>query len=345
MKRIIRQLAPSLAAFVLAASAAGADGYGRAGTAAAPELLIPVGARDMALGGAAIATTSGIEALHWNPAGLARSGTDAGLLVSTMSYIADIRLNYAAAAARFGRLGSFAVSLKSLDLGSIPITTESQPDGTGGKYSPTFFVLGATYARQLNARTRLGVTANYVSNRFDRVSATGTSFNAGLQYANLGDIDGLHLGVALKHIGAGMRYEGQGLLRRGQLDGLRRSSTFYMVQPSTADLPTTFEIGLAYDYPLAGAGRLGINSLFQHHGFNYDQYRVGVEYEYDDFLALRSGFDYAADAGDDTYLFGSSFGFGVRFSVGDLKEARLDYAYTSVDHFDGLNTFTLQVGL
>ena len=50
-----------LLALVFASATAFADGYDRAGTAAAPELLIPVGARDMALGGASIATSSGLE--------------------------------------------------------------------------------------------------------------------------------------------------------------------------------------------------------------------------------------------------------------------------------------------
>ncbi|SVE41984.1 uncharacterized protein METZ01_LOCUS494838, partial [marine metagenome] len=79
-----------------------AAGQNRAGTAAATELLIPVGARDMAMGGASVATTSGLAALHWNPAGLSRGGSDAELMVSTMSYLADIRVNYVAASADFG---------------------------------------------------------------------------------------------------------------------------------------------------------------------------------------------------------------------------------------------------
>ena len=116
-----------------------ADGYNRAGTAAAPELLIPVGARDIALGGASIANTSGIESLYWNPAGLARSAVNASAMFSTMSYIADINVNYMAVAARFPKLGTLAFSLKALDVGDIPITTESRPDGTGGTFSPAFF--------------------------------------------------------------------------------------------------------------------------------------------------------------------------------------------------------------
>ena len=321
-----------------------ADGSNRAGTAAAPELLIPVGARDMALGGASIANTDGIESHHWNPAGLARSKADASAMFSTMSYIADINVNYLAVSGRF-KLGTLAVSLKALDVGDIAVTTEKRPDGTGGTYSPTFFTLGLTYARSLTDRIALGTTLNYISNDLGRADASAVAFSVGLQYQNLGDIQGLDLGVAVKHIGQRMQYQGAGLLNKGSLNDLRRSSAFYNVEAGSADLPSLFEIGLGYRYPLGGMGKLNLSSLFQHHNYDYDQYKLGAEYIYNDFLAVRGGFDYAADAADDSYLFGTSFGLGLNFNLGGaLQDVRLDYAYTGVDHFDALNTFTFQVG-
>ncbi|MEW6750287.1 MAG: PorV/PorQ family protein [Candidatus Latescibacterota bacterium] len=333
------------AGLVWGAGAVQAEGYNRAGTAAAPELLIPVGARDMALGGASIASTSGIEAIHWNPAGLARAESDANAMFSTMSYLADMNVNYLAVSARFPRLGSLALSLKALDAGKIDVTTERQPDGTGGTFSPTFFTLGLTYARELTDRIALGTTVHYISNTMDRVDASSVAFSAGLQYLNLGNIDGLDLGVAVKHIGKRMRYEGPGLTNRGSLPDLRRPPAFYNVEASSADLPSVFEIGVGYRYPTGGLGQLNLSSVFQHHNYNYDQYRAGAEYVLNDFLALRGGFDYAADAADDTHLFGTSYGLGLAFDLGGkLEDVRLDYAYTAAEHFDALNTFTFQVG-
>jgi len=321
-----------------------ADGRNRAGTSAAPELLIPVGARDIALGGASIANSAGLEAIHWNPAGLAWSETGASALFSTMSYLADMRVNYLAVSGRSGGLGSLAIHLKALDVGSIDITTEQQPDGTGGTFTPTFFALGVTYARELTDRVALGTTLNYVSNDMYRVDATGTSFSAGLQYMDLGDIEGLDIGVAVKHIGSLMRFEGPGLLNRGELAGTDRGSSYYDAQASTADLPSTFEIGLGYEYPVAEMGAVNVSTLFQHQNYNFDNYKLGLEYVHDSFLYIRGGFDYAVDAEDDTYLFGSSAGLGVEFDIGEMKGVRLDYAYTTVEYFDALNVFTFQLG-
>ena len=324
----------------LGATQADAAGRDRIGTSAAPELLIPVGARGMALGGASIATTSGVEALHWNPAGLFRSTNSVDLMVSTMDYIAGIQVNYLAVGSHFSGLGNLALSLKSLDIGGIPITTETQPDGTGGTFSPTFLTLGLHYGRGLTDRIGLGTSLHYITNRFDRAEATGLSFSAGLQYLDLADIQGLDLGVAVKHIGQRMRFEGPALLNQGALNSLRRGPSFYNVQASSADLPSIFELGLSWNRPLPGMGELNLSSVFQHQNYSYDQYKLGVEYEYNRFLALRGGFDYAADAEDDTYLFGNSFGLGLSLGPG----VGLDYAYGSVDRFDALHTFTFQLG-
>jgi hypothetical protein len=325
------------------ASEAHADGQNRAGTAAAPELLIPVGARDMALGGASIATTSGLEALHWNPAGLARGEAEASALFSTMSYLADIRVNYLATGARFRSLGTLALNVKTLDFGEIPVTTERNPDGTGGTFSPTFLTVGVTYARSLTDRIAVGVTGHYIFNRIQRVDATATSVSAGLQYANLGGIKGLDLGVALKHIGTRMQFAGSGLQRGGQLDGLRRAGAVYAVEASSADLPSTFELGLGYRYTPTGLGAVNLSSVFRHNNFANDQWRLGAEYVYNNLFAVRAGFDYAANS-DEDYLFGTSFGFGLQLDAGAFKDIRVDYAYSTVDFFDALNTFTFQFG-
>ena len=62
-----------------------------------------------------------------------------------------------------------------------------------------------------------------------------------------------------------------------------------------------------------------------------------------DFFAVRGGFDYATSS-DDDYLYGTSFGFGIQTAVAGLEDVRIDYAYSNVDFFDALNTFTFQVG-
>ena len=107
-----------------------AGGQNRAGTSAAPVLMIPVGSQYIAMGGANVSTVKGLEAIYWNPAGVALSGNDADALFSYRQYIADMSMSFVAASGDLG-IGTFGVSFRSLNVGDINVTTMDQPDGTG----------------------------------------------------------------------------------------------------------------------------------------------------------------------------------------------------------------------
>ena len=119
----------------------------RRGTAGAQELLIPTGSRGTAMAGAYVAGISGLEAVEWNMAGLAGMNKSGQALSSYSSWIADIGVNSAAIAYKFGGNNVFGVSLKSLDFGDIPVTTAILPDGTGEMYSPSYLTFGFLYSR------------------------------------------------------------------------------------------------------------------------------------------------------------------------------------------------------
>ncbi len=131
------------------------------------------------------------------------------------------------------------------------MTTEDFPDGTGETTSPTSFTVGLTYSRILAERISVGATANIVSERIDRVSASGVAFNLGVQSRNLGDIKELNVGVAVKNVGSEMKFDGPGLLRAGQVDDVTRAPSFFLVEASSFELPSTIEIGVSLDLNFA----------------------------------------------------------------------------------------------
>ena len=124
----------------------------RIGTAGAQELLIPVGARGIAIGGSSLVLTNGVESIYWNPAGLAHMDHGVEAIVSEMNYIADIKVTYGAIGIAAGSFGAIGFSVKSIAFGDIPRTTELFPDGTGETFSPTFLNVGATYSKVLTDR-------------------------------------------------------------------------------------------------------------------------------------------------------------------------------------------------
>ncbi|MBI4535098.1 MAG: PorV/PorQ family protein [Ignavibacteriae bacterium] len=328
-----------------------AGGENRTGTNAAPELLIPVGARDIAMGGASIAISSGLDAIFWNPAGLARAKNAANAMFSHMNYIADIGVDYVAVSGAFEGFGSIGLSIKSLSIGDIKVTTEDAPDGTGQVINPTVVNIGLTYSRLLTDRISVGATATLISNRFDRVSATGFAFNAGVQYSGLAGVSGLSVGVAVKNVGPQMKFDGEGLLRQGNINDVLRPGSFYQVNAASFELPSTIEIGLSYGVDVAENNVVNLASVFQNNNFAADEYKVGAEYAYDNTFFVRGGYNFSEKTKNSslpvpdqtTYIYGFTAGAGVHYLVGSL-DLTLDYAYRQVKFLDNNHIFTLSLG-
>lgn len=315
----------------------------KAGTSAAPELLIPVGARSIAMGNATSSLVSGIDAIYWNPAGLSRTSTSAEAMFSWMSYIADININYAAVAASFEGFGSVGLAMKSIGFGDIEITNEQAPDGTGQIFSPTYVTVGLTYSLLLTDRISVGITGNVISETIDRVSATGIAFDFGVQYSSFADLAGLSIGVAVKNIGPSMTFDGSGLYRTATAQDHLRPATLYKVEAATDELPSTIELAVGYQRAFAEDHGLTVVGVFQNNNLADDQYKFGAEYAFADQLFLRAGYDYMPETFEDSRIYGATFGAGVKQAFGNLTVG-IDYAYRSVKYLDGNHVITVVLG-
>jgi len=319
----------------------------RIGTAAATELLIPVGARDMAMGGSGLATATGIDALHWNPAGLGRfSGAAEGML-STMRYIADINVNYGAVGINFGGFGTVGFSVKALDFGDIPLTTTEDPEGFGGRtFTPTFITLGLSYARSFTDAITAGGSFKIISENYQRVTGSGFAVDVGIQYRGVAGFKGVNLGVALKNIGPQVKFDGPALLRLAQASDGRRPTQFYQSKASSWELPTSIEIGVAYERNMNDNLSYNVNGTFANNNLALDGYRGGAEvaYKMDKVrLAGRGGIEVSEMNDLDEQIFGPTAGFGFTYYSTGL-DITIDYAYRSVDFFESNNMFSLKLG-
>lgn len=342
-----------------------AGGGNRKGTSGADQLLIPSGARGFALNGSYLSGISGVEAIYWNPAGLAATNTSAEVMFSHANWIGDIGAEYVAIGTNFTGFGHLGLSIKSLSFGDIPLTTEKTPDGSGGVYSPTYVTLGLTYARALTDRIRAGVTFNVVSERFSRSSASGLAFDVGLQYQGLGGMKGLSMGVAIRHFGPNMKYDGSDLYRDAQELNDKRDAQLLKIETAGFQLPTTLELGMGYTANVSELHSLTLMGTFQNNNFLDDQYKIGLEYSFRNIIYLRGAYNFAAEAATEdlmaanaaagsgftgdvassqtSFLYGASFGIGVKYDVGDLKLAA-DYGYSATKIYNGIHAFSLYVG-
>ncbi len=348
MRTLLTLITAAAVVLALSGPAALAGGGNRTGTASGEQLLIPVGARGIALGSSYTAGITGLNAIYYNPAGLSASASSAEVMFSQMSFIGDIGVAYAAVGANFSGFGHIGFSVKSISFGDIVLTDERNPDGTRGTYSPTFITVGLTYSRALTDRIRAGVTANLVSESIDRASAVGMAFDVGVQYNGLAGVRGLQLGVTLRHLGGAMTYDGPGLYRRADETDMKRDAQLLKIDAAGFGLPTSLELGVAYNYALAEMHSLMVSGAFENNNFQADQFRVGLEYAFRNLFFVRGSWNFPGQSGtdafdEDAYLYSGALGAGVNYDTGDLVLG-LDYAYRMSEIFSGSHVFTLNIG-
>ncbi len=320
------------------------------GTSAAPELLIPVGSRGTSLSGSMISSISGVDAMYWNPAGLSLMNNKTEVLASHMKYIADININYVAGAVDMGNLGVIGASLKSLSFGDELVTTLESPMGTGEVWSPTYLTTSISYARKMSDKILFGATVKVIYEQILTVSSTGFAVDFGLQY--LAGKSGLKFGVALKNFGPSMTFDGSGLDQYYEPYGTPSGSTAEPRRVTLQDfsLPTTLELGISYDVPIGKKNNVQFSTTFQNNNFSSDEYRVGLEYNYSNYVFLRGAYaftpDYKVEDGltrKDQNLFGPSFGVGLQYPFGTVKLG-LDYSYRMTEKFQPNQWFSFTMG-
>lgn len=320
-----------------------ASGGRRNGTAGAQELLIPVGARGVALHSANIAGLSGVESIYYNPAGLSGMTGNVESMFSYMNYIADINMVYAAVGVNLRGLGSLAFTLKALDVADIPETTVERPEGTGSKFSTGFTVIGVTYSNYLTEKIKAGVTMHLVSEKIANSSATGVSIDAGIQYNKFAFVDGLQLGVVVKSFGTQMRYDGPDLYRNAEDPNSNRGLQMHKLEAASFELPSQMMLGLSYQKNFNDFYSTMITTAFQNNNFSNDEFILGAEVGFKDMLFLRGGYSYVSEAADnaDENIFGPTFGVGLNIKGG--MNITVDYAYRVTKYFNDNQLFQVKL--
>ncbi len=313
----------------MALSTAYAGNTKRIGTAGATELLIPVGSRGSAMGGAVISNVSGLESVYWNPAGLASlEGSEA--MFTHIPYFADINVNFGGIATNLEDFGVIAFTAKVVTIGDIEETTISSPEGTGSLFSPTFSVLGISYARILTANVSFGTSVKFINEAIFDVSASGMAFDAGFIYDPRWK--GVSFGMAIMNYGPTMEFSGSGFDQSFEVAGQRSVRG----NAQSFELPGYIKFGFSYDFMNEGPNYATLAGNFTSNTFAEDIYQGGFEYIYDSRYSLRAGYNYADQ---EEYIYGVSFGAGFSYPIGESK-LTIEYSWTETDYFDANQYFT-----
>lgn len=369
-------------AIVIGIGTLNAQGPVRAGQAGFTQLLINGWGRTSGMGNSYSAGVSGVEAFHLNIAGLGRvQGSE--LAFSRTSWLGGTGININTFG--FGQninKGVLGISVMSFSLGQIPITTENQPDGGIGTYKPSISNINLGYAYNFTSNISAGFNMKVISESTPDVRTGGIAFDAGLQFATelVKDIkrsqvkyvntsnnpaadrgSDIRFGVSIKNLGPDLKYAGDGLATKSNIDGKSYTTTTSQ-RPDKTQLPSLINIGLAYDFRLDKGTELYWHRLttalnFTNNSFSSNQTSLGIEYSYKEILMLRTAFDYEKGIFDyetrRTAYTGLCLGATVQIpltkKVDNKRENNnaigVDYSYRSTNPFSGTHTFGVRINI
>ena len=340
-KNIIISLAVVVLGSILVAQSS------RMGSASSTQLLVVPSAKHLS-GGGAVASAQGMDAIFWNPAGLAASENNIDAIFSNRQYIADISNSFFGVATTFGEY-KMGVNVRTFNMGDIDETTVYFPDGTGQVFTPNFSILGASVARKLTENTSVGLNANLIREGFGRVSATGVAYDFGVQHKGLAGLENLEVGFALKNFGQPMKYDGEGLGVFATASGSDRPEDYYKVDAASFDLPFVFDMGLKYN--VAGAD-LGVTYTSNY--YSTDELKLYVGYGLEGLGSVGIGFQTSGAAqeldhhgGDDDWYTnpsdGVSFGASLDMSRFIGTNMSVDYSMVPMGDFGTNSIVALRI--
>ncbi|HCC47152.1 MAG TPA: hypothetical protein DEQ38_03415 [Elusimicrobia bacterium] len=264
-----------------------------AGGTTASFLKLGSGARAAGLGGAFTAVAGDINAISYNPAGLANlkrsaAGFTRAELVEGVSYNF---LGYSRPAAK-GNIG-----LGVNYLGQSSIEGRGANREATGSFQASDTAINLAYARPVTSRSGLGLNFKYITSRIAGESANGWAVDAGWQYKT--PVKGLGLGFAVQNLGPKMQFLDEG-----------------------SALPLTARAGAGY--MLLDNVLLSVDVSRQVNE-KKTVFSFGSEYAVFDTLFMRAGYLAGAAAGVSGVADAGGFKAGFGFK---LRGMALDYAVT-----------------
>ena len=326
----------------------------RSGQAGASELLINPWAKSSGWGAVHTAGATGVEALFSNIAGTAHTkGTEIIFSYTDWLQGSGISLMAFGVTQRLGaNSGVLGIGIMSMSFGEIDITTTNAPEGTSGIFKPSYLNINLSYAKAFSNSIYGGLNIKLISESISDASAQGIALDAGVQYIT-GEKQQIKFGVALKNVGAPMKFSGDGLSFRGIIPGHGNDNDLFTVnQPSAKfELPATLRIGASYDFLIGEMHRITLAGNFQSNSFTKDQFVLGLEYALKYYLSLRTAYTYqdgmfnnsVAESG--TVFTGLSCGLSVSVPFNKEKETgiAIDYSYRTTNPYSGTHSIGLKL--
>jgi hypothetical protein len=265
-------------------------------------LSIGVGARQTAMGDAAVTEMGDASALFWNPAGIAAIDR-VSVFVDHTSWLIDTNLSSAAAVLPLGQYGNLGISALMMDYGTIQGTRISN-NNIGYEDTETLepgsYSIGLTYGRRLTERFQFALTSKFAAEDLVAMDLNALAFDFGTIFYT--GAHGMHIGFTIQNF---------------VFKELHYINEEFM-------LPLTFRVGFSADVTsLAGisSDHSKVNLVLEGakpRDFS-ERVHAGLEYKYGSLIALRGGYRFNYDEG------GLTFGVGLGIKTFDVGFSYADF--------------------
>jgi hypothetical protein len=321
--------------------------FTKVGMAGMPFLKLGIG-RAMGMGDAFVAIADDASAAYWNPAGLALL-KNREVLINHIDWILETRHEYIAGAFPT-KLGTFALSVTSVNYGEFEQTTIDDYQGNGQMFTAGDLALSASFARMFTDKFAFGVSVKALQERIWEMSSNAIAFDFGTYY-NTG-WKNVRLAMTIANFGADALFSGK------QLDFTVSAPENYnwpwTITPIPATyktekflLPIIFRFGVAYDlFKYEEKTRLTFAADLSHYNDINEKVNLGFEYQLMNFFlrggyVLNTDFSYAEDLKWET---GLSAGAGVQLNPYPKIHLGVDYAVRDMGRLGITHRMTLNLG-
>jgi hypothetical protein len=284
--------------------------FEKVGTFAAQFLKIGVSARAAGMGNAYTAVANDATSIYWNPAGMVEL-TRTQVTLNSVVWPADIDIYFAGAVFTTPYFpGTFGISARALTMDPQEERTIYMPEGTKRFFDAGDMSFGLSYAMYFTDRFSAGITTHFIHMGLADKSVETIAVDFGLIY-RIG-IQGMKLGMMIQSLGGEVNFDDR-----------------------SSKMPTLFKVGLSVDAYRRGAHALMAAGEFSHPSDNKERMNVGMEYAFNQFFYLRSGYN----IGYDTQ--GLAWGTGFRLDTSQTSDIGLNYAWEDLGFLGHAHRITL----
>jgi opacity protein-like surface antigen len=310
----------------------------KVGTTSAQFLKIGMGARAIGMGGAFVSVANDVSAMYWNPAGLARLNSGEVIFTHT-TWIADINVEFAAASYELPGFGTIGAYVTSLGMSDIPVTTTTNPEGTGEKYSAGDMAVGLCYSRNLTDAFSIGFGVKYIREYIWHMSSTSFAFDVGTMFT-APFLNGIRLGANISNFGPKMQLDGRDsyLIYKTGPAGKNVINAEYQLE--NFDLPLLFRVGVSSDVLKQSDMRLTASIDALHPNDNAESINSGMEFAYNEIVFLRVGYKSLFETNSEQ---GLTAGIGLDYRISSGLGVKVDYAYQDFGRLEAVHHISIGI--